>query len=242
MKQRLVLLIALITLVCTAIPGLAAELDVKTKYLTGVEHFKQSTIRIQGTNKVIYFDPYQADGEPHDADIILISHSHGDHLAVTDMKKIAKPSTIVVVPTEAAVKVDKAGFTKVVAVVPNQSYQVDGIEFKTVPAYNVNKNFHPKSNQWVGYILDFNAVKYYFAGDTDFIPEMKDFKVDVAFLPVGGTYTMTSAEAVQAANLIQPKVAVPIHFTDVVGTLDDAKQFVAGLKPPITGVILKKGI
>ena len=202
-----------------------------------VSHIRHSTIKIHGT-KVIYFDPIGIEGEPKDADIILISHSHGDHFSTEDIKKLAKDSTVLVIPRDAVETAVQAGFTNIIAVVPNKSYEVDGLEFRTVPAYNTNKAFHKKESNWVGFVATVNNIRYYFAGDTDVIPEMKDIKSDVVFLPVGGTYTMTSAEAVQAANIIKPAVAVPIHFGDIVGTRDDARTFVENIEKSIKGINL----
>ena len=237
MKTVIVLMVAAFSAGCLGIVD--ANQDAKAKYLTGVQHFRQSTIRIQA-NKVIYFDPFQVAGEAHDADLVMITHTHGDHFSIPDLKKVINPQTILVITADAVAKAKEAGISKIVEVVPSHEYEVAGVKFKTVPAYNTNKQFHPKENKWVGYILYQNKISYYIAGDTDLIPEMKDIKVDVAFLPVGGTYTMTADEAAQAANLIKPKVAVPIHFGDVVGTLDDAKKFISRLDPKIAGVILKQ--
>ncbi len=207
------------------------------KLLHGVSHIRHSTIKIEGT-KVIYFDPIGIEGEPKDADIILISHSHGDHFSTEDIKKLAKDSTVLVIPMDALDTAVQAGLINIVTVVPNKNYEVTGLEFCTVPAYNTNKAFHKKESNWVGFIVNINNTRYYFAGDTDIIPEMKDIKADVVFLPVGGTYTMTSAEAVQAANTIKPAVAVPIHFGDIVGTRDDARTFVENIEKSITGITL----
>ncbi len=205
--------------------------------LQGVSHIRHSTIKMQGT-KIIYFDPIGIEGEPKDADIILISHSHGDHFSTEDIKRLAKDSTVLVIPRDAVETAVQAGLTNIVTVVPNKNYEVDGLKFCTVPAYNTNKAFHKKESNWVGFIVNMNNIRYYFAGDTDIIPEMKDIKADVVFLPVGGTYTMTSAEAVQAANTIKPAVAVPIHFGDIVGTRDDARTFVESIEGTITGIVL----
>jgi L-ascorbate metabolism protein UlaG (beta-lactamase superfamily) len=207
--------------------------------LAGVSHLKQSTIRIQ-SNKVIYFDPIKIIGTPGDADIIFISHSHYDHLSIEDIKKLAKKDTVLVIPEDCANEAKGAGLTNFMTVRPSRSYEVKGLKFNTVPAYNINKNFHKKESNWVGYVMNINDTSYYFAGDTDFIPEMKDIKASVVFLPVGGTYTMTSKEAAEAANIINPLVAVPIHFTDVVGTAEDAQNFINGLNSTIKGIILKK--
>lgn len=207
--------------------------------LKGVEHFKQSTVKIQG-EKVVYFDLYRFDGEPRDGDLIFITHPHGDHLSIADIQKVMKPNATIILPEDGAEKVKAAGLTNLLIVSPNKSYEVAGIKFETVPAYNIGKQFHPRDKNWVGYIVTINKTRYYIPGDTDFIPEMKNFKADVGFFPVGGKYTMTAAEAAKAANIMKPKIAAPIHFLDVVGTMEDAKQFVAALDPGIEGVILKK--
>lgn len=217
--------------------GVSDKAAILKELLQGVSHIRHSTIKIQGT-KIIYFDPIGIEGEPKDADIILISHSHGDHFSTEDIKKLAKDSTVLVIPRDAVETAVQAGLTNIVTVAPNKNYEVDGLKFCTVPAYNTNKDFHRKENNWVGFIVNMNNVRYYFAGDTDIIPEMKDIKANVVFLPVGGTYTMTSAEAVQAANTIKPAVAVPIHFGDIVGTQDDARTFVENIEKTITGIVL----
>jgi L-ascorbate metabolism protein UlaG (beta-lactamase superfamily) len=206
--------------------------------LNGVSLLKQSTIRIQG-NKTIYFDPMGIDGEPKDADVIFISHSHGDHFSIDDIKKLAKDNTVFIIPGDCVKQVVDAGFTNIVTVSPSKSYEVDGLKFSTVPAYNIDKDFHRKDSNWLGFIVNVNGISYYFAGDTDNIPEMKDIKASVVFLPVGGTYTMTSSEAVEAANIMNPLFAVPMHYQDVVGTKEDAQNFVKDLNDSIKGVLLK---
>ncbi|MCX7709268.1 MAG: MBL fold metallo-hydrolase [Clostridia bacterium] len=207
--------------------------------LSGVEHGKQSTIRIK-SDKVLYVDPLSIEGEPKDADVIFITHTHGDHYSIPDIKKIMKEDTVLVITADGVEGAKKEGLKNVVSVEPGKSYEAKGIKFETVPSYNTNKDFHPKSNQWVGYIVTVNNTRYYMAGDTDVIGEMSNFNADVAFLPVGGTYTMTAKEAAEAANTIKPLIAVPIHFADVVGTIEDAKEFIKRLSKDITGVLLKK--
>jgi L-ascorbate metabolism protein UlaG (beta-lactamase superfamily) len=207
--------------------------------LNNVSVASQSAIKIV-TDKVIYIDPYNISGEPKDADLIFITHTHGDHFSIADIKKIMKASTKIIITADGVESLVKEGFNNVIAVYPLESYTLNGLEFKTVPAYNLNKDFHKKDSNWVGYILNINNTSYYFAGDTDVIPEMKDFNVDVAFLPVGGTYTMNATEAAQAANIIKPLVVVPIHYGDVVGSAEDAKTFVDLIDDSIQGVILKK--
>ena len=117
---------------------------------------------------------------------------------------------------------------------------VEGIKFETIPAYNTNKQFHPKENEWVGYIIEINGIRYYIAGDTDITEENKKIKCDVAFVPVGGTYTMDFKEAAYLINEIKPKIAIPIHYGSVVGTKQDATDFVRLLHPITKGIILMK--
>ena len=113
----------------------------------------------------------------------------------------------------------------IITVEPNKSYTVDNIKFKTIPAYNINKNFHPKENKWVGYIIYLDDISYYIAGDTDITEENKQVKCDVAFVPIGGTYTMTAKEAAELINIIKPKIAVPTHYGLIVGTKEDEEIF-----------------
>ena len=121
---------------------------------------------------------------------------------------------------------------------PDYKFNINGVEFITTYAYNIDKMYHPKENEWVGYILTINGVRYYIAGDTDFVDELKNVKCDVAFLPVGGTYTMNADEAAQMANYIRPKIAVPIHYGSIVGTKKDAERFVYMLDKDIQGKIM----
>ena len=123
---------------------------------------------------------------------------------------------------------------------PNKEYETQGINFNTIPAYNINKKFHPKENNWLGYIITINNVKYYVAGDTDITDENRKVKCDVAFVPVGGTYTMDFKEAARLINEIKPKIAVPIHYGSIVGTEQDARNFINLLNSEIKGVILIK--
>lgn len=206
--------------------------------LRGIRLLTHASIRIEG-QKIIYLDPFKINGSPHDADIVFVSHSHSDHYSPEDIKKLAKPGTLLVIPGSCASAAVDAGFTNVLAVEPGNDYDAEGLKFSTVPAYNTNKSFHRKDSNWVGYIVNVNDTQYYFAGDTDHIPEMKKIKADVVFLPVGGTYTMTAAEAAEAANTMKPRVAVPVHYGEIVGNERDARNFVNMLDRPIRGVVLK---
>lgn len=192
--------------------------------------------------KVIYVDPFKIDENYNDADIIFITHDHYDHYSEEDIDKVKKEDTVIIVPEELLTKVLRKGFRQdyILTVEPNQKYMIDGIKFETIPAYNTNKQFHPKENGWVGYIIEIKGIKYYIAGDTDIIEENKKVKCDVAFVPVGGTYTMDFKEAANLINEIQPKITVPIHYGSVVGTNQDAINFSKLLNPKIECKILMK--
>lgn len=190
--------------------------------------------------KKIYIDPFGIKNNYYDADIILITHSHFDHFSEEDIKKIKKQDTIIFGPKEIYDKLLKLNFKmeNITIVEPNNTYEILDITIKTVPSYNINKQFHPRENNWVGYILTIQNNSYYIAGDTDINDDNKKIKCDVAFLPIGGTYTMNALEAAQLANTIKPKIAVPIHYGSIVGNKEDAKVFIDNLDKTIVGKIL----
>lgn len=180
--------------------------------------------------KTLYIDPYESrPGE--EADILLISHHHSDHYSPKDIQKIASAKTTVI--TTAAVKnqLSEMEVKEVRAVKPGQKISVDNITIETVPSYNVNKfrspgrPFHPKEEEMLGFIITLNDVRIYHAGDTDSIPEMAGLNVDVALLPVSGTYVMTAEEAAEATKQIKPKIAIPMHYGVSIGNQSDAEKF-----------------
>jgi len=192
------------------------------------------TFRIIG-EKVIFTDPFKIK-KKETADIILITHDHFDHCSLEDIKALQGPNTIIVAPPDCSKNL--SGTVKTVK--PGDKIIVEGIEIEAVPSYNTNKKFHPKTNEWVGYIFTSEGNRIYIAGDTDYIPEMKNIRADIALLPVSGTYVMTAEEAVKAALDIKPKIAIPMHYGSIVGSEDDAKKFAEGLKGKIEVVILKE--
>ena len=209
--------------------------------LENIEVLCHSSIKFY-KEKVIYIDPFKIDKNYNDADIIFITHDHYDHYSEDDIDKIKKDDTVIVAPEELLTKLLRKGFRQdyIIIVEHNERYIVESIKFETVPAYNTNKQFHPKENGWVGYIIEIKGIRYYIAGDTDITEENKQVKCDVAFVPVGGTYTMDFKEAAYLINEIKPQVAVPIHYGSIVGTNQDATDFSKLLHPEIECKILIK--
>ncbi len=204
------------------------------KILNSIKWYGHASVMIKA-EKTIYIDPFELPAGTEKADIVLITHEHYDHFSPDDLKKIQKEDTIIVSTPDviANVKGEKR------EILPGKELEVYGIKVKGVPAYNIGKRFHPKEKNWVGYIVEIEGVTVYHAGDTDLIPEMKNFgKIDIAMLPVGGTYTMNASEAAQAANTISPKVAIPMHWGSIVGSEKDAETFKKEFKGNV--VILKR--
>ena len=183
----------------------------------------------------IYFDPFKIDAGPV-ADIIFISHDHYDHCSPEDVAKIQGPETVIVTSQSCLQKL--TGNIQVVA--PGDTLDVKGIPVRVVPAYNINKKFHPKTKGWLGFVIEIDGVRVYHAGDTDLIPEMREIQADIALLPVSGTYVMTAEEAAEAALTIKPALAVPMHYGTLVGEVADAERFSRLLEGKIPVKILGK--
>lgn len=185
-----------------------------------------SSIKING-EKVIYIDPYKIKEVNKDADLIFITHEHYDHYSIEDINKIKKSNTRFIVPKSMKNRliIDGISENDIISVDVKNKYNVDDIEFETIPAYNINKSFHPKNSNWVGYIININNIKYYIAGDTDITDEAINVKCDIAFIPIGGTYTMGYKEAATLTNKIKPKYAIPIHYGLIVGKYEDAIKY-----------------
>jgi len=184
--------------------------------------------------KTIYFDPYQIANGPK-ADLILITHEHFDHCSPDDVAKIQSTGTVIVTEKDSAKKL--TGDVRILK--QGESVVVDTVKIEAVPSYNMDKAFHPKKNDWLGFIVETEGVRIYHAGDTDFIREMKDFQVDIALLPVSGTYVMTADQAVKAALAINPKLAIPMHYGTIVGSDEDALKFKKALEGKIEVLILQ---
>ena len=199
-----------------------------------IHWFGHDTFKIEG-EKVIYTDPFQVK-KGDVADIILITHDHRDHCSPEDIKKVQGPETIIVATPDCMEKL--SGDVRTMK--PGDRITVKGVEIEAVPAYNTNKQFHLKESGWVGYIFTMNGQRIYLEGDTDHIPEMKTFDVDIALLPVSGIYVMTAEEAVLAAIDIKPKIAIPMHYNSIVGTEKDALKFALELKGKVEVRVLEQ--
>lgn len=183
----------------------------------GIQWLGHASVVITGS-KTIYIDPWKL-GKSSPADIILITHDHYDHCSPDDIAKITKKDTVIVAPKDCASRL------KAKAVKPGDTVTINGVTIKAVPAYNIGKQFHPRGNNWVGYLVTMDGRTIYHPGDTDAIPEMEGLKPDIAFFPIGGTYTMDAKEAAGVANKMQPGLAIPMHYGDIVGSKKDAERF-----------------
>lgn len=183
--------------------------------------------RIEDQGIQIYIDPWKLSANAVKANFIFITHSHYDHFSMVDILKIKTDTTQIIGSVDVAQQIGRYAS----AMNPNEEKRIGTLKVATIPAYNIGKKFHPKEKNWLGFIITLsNGISIYHAGDTDFVPEMKSLNVDIALLPVSGTYVMTADEALAAAHAIQPKVAIPMHFGDIIGTEQDAQQFQAGFQ------------
>ena len=185
-----------------------------------ITRLKPAGFRIKGDDLVIYFDPYkETDGK---ADVILISHDHFDHFDLSTINLLEKPSTQIIGP-EVLINKITSNFHPLK---PGNSTTIRGLKIETIPAYNINSHYHPKSNGYLGFIIEISGERIYFAGDTDKTTEMLSLKnIDVAMLPIGGTYTMNENEAASAAKVIKPKIVIPMHCADEIISSGDPQTF-----------------
>ena len=200
------------------------------------------SFRLDGS-VTVYIDPWKLSAGQPRAGVILITHEHFDHLSPDDIGKIAGPGTVVVGP--ASVTAQVSGL-ETMTVAAGDRVDVRGLSVLAVPAYNVDKfrapgqPYHPRESGYLGYVVELDGVRYYHAGDTDAVPEMADVHCDVALLPVGGTFTMTSEEAAEACALIDAAAAVPMHYGDIIGDAGDAERFRDHCGVPVTILPLER--
>lgn len=193
------------------------------------QRIAHDTFRVAGS-KVLYTDPYQVK-QQDEADVILLSHEHFDHLNREDLEKVCTSETEIFASPLCGDGLKGLKVRKITFLKPGEKAKVDTVEIEAVPAYNTNKfrepgkAFHQQADPGLGFVVHMDGTRFYYAGDTDFIPEMKSIRCDVALLPVSGTYVMTAEEAAQAVAAINPKVAIPMHYGAVVGTRADAEKF-----------------
>lgn len=172
-------------------------------------------------NDNIYIDPFKLN-EYTEAKYIFITHSHYDHLSLSDIKLIYNEQTKVIAPSDCLNDLLSININKdnIILVKPNEEYNLEDISFKTVPSYNINKSFHPKENNWVGYLINIDNEISYIVGDSDFIPEMNNIKCDNLFISIGGVYTMNVDEAIEAIKVINPQVVYPTHYGSIIPNSD----------------------
>lgn len=182
------------------------------------------------------FDPYDLKGEHEPVDYVFVSHLHFDHCDPVSIKKLLSDKTRVVAPPNSKKELEEfasqldifEGEEKIVA---------EKLSYWALPAYNVNKFrtpnevFHPRELGGVGFVVEVmmegtKNVRFYHAGDTDFIPEMEGVKkIDVAFLPISGTFVMTLEEAIKATEIIEPDIVIPMHYGKILGSVAEANRF-----------------
>lgn len=217
-----------------------SNLDIK-ETIAKMHWFGQASFRIDDNDQHIYIDPFDLPDDSPVADIIFITHGHGDHLSADQIKKIADKNTLIVGPASVEEQLKSLEIPNLKLVNPYDTLEVKQIPVEVVPAYNIKKTkYHPKENNWVGYIFTINGTKIYHAGDTERIPEMKKYNCDIALMPLGQTYTMDSVkEAAEAIMDIKPKVAIPMHYGIYEGKSEDAEKFQTYLEGHTDVVLLE---
>jgi len=194
-----------------------------------IKWFGHASFRI-ADGAVIYIDPWKLRTADHDAALVLVSHSHYDHFSVEDITAVAGPQTKIITTADVARQLPDAAI-----LAPGQTTELAGVKVTAVAAYNPDKQFHPKANDWLGFVVELDSRRIYYAGDTDLVPEMRSLTdIDLALLPVGGTYTMGAAEAAEAVAAFHPSRVLPYHWGGIVGTTSDAKKLADLAGPEVT--------
>jgi L-ascorbate metabolism protein UlaG (beta-lactamase superfamily) len=190
-----------------------------------------ASFRIEVQGATLYIDPYRVPPDAPKADAILVTHGHYDHFSPQDLERLSHDRTWLIAPAAVA----ERALGRVASIAPGEVIELEhlhGVDVAAVAAYNTSERdsdgnvFHPRAAGWVGFDVNVRGERLYHSGDTDVIPEMDSVAgVDVALLPVSGTYVMTAAEAAEAARRIQPRVAVPMSWGSHLGSRADAEDF-----------------
>ena len=186
-----------------------------------IEWLGHASVKMWQGGNVIYVDPRNLSESPHDATLVLVTHTHGDHFSTADIAKVSGPQTQFAGPADVV-----ASYGSGQTILPGQTIEAAGVRVSAVAAYNTDRPNHPRENNWVGFIVELGSTRVYCAGDTSLTDEMKALtNIDVAFLPVDGVYTMTADNAALATTYIMPQLGIPYHWGTSVGTLADAQRF-----------------
>ena len=191
--------------------------------ISNIEINTQSSIKLT-LDKIIYFDPYKIEDNKHDADIIFITHNHYDHMDNESIEKVKSENTIIVAPKSMEEIIKNIEFRDYIFLNPGDDINIDNINVKAIPAYNIEKTFHPRENNWLGYIVTYNNISYYVAGDTDKTEDNEKIKCDIALIPIGGHFTMDVFEASELIRIINPSIVIPIHYGSIIGDILDGKK------------------
>jgi len=224
------------------LPCICFSASEETEKMFGKIHWLgHDGFRVDG-EKVVYFDPWRLSGDVLPADLIFISHGHSDHFSKDDILRICTKNTSIVTSKSVSSQLQdlKEAVKEIKAMEPGEQCMIGGVFVTATASYNTNKEFHPQKSKNVGFIVVMGGQRIYHAGDTDTIPEMKGYRCDIALLPVSGTYVMTAEEAAQAALAIGPAIAIPMHYGEIVGSLNDAQRFQGLLKGKVEVRILTK--
>lgn len=182
-------------------------------------------------NDDIYIDPLDIKDETKNAKIIFITHNHYDHLDKNSILKLKNEKTIFVCPRNCKKDLLDLGINEgmIIMLLPFEKINLGEMIIETYPAYNIEKSFHPKNKNWLGYLLRINNISYYICGDTDLIEEIKRIKTNVLFVPIGGKYTMNAKKAAELTNMIKPDLVIPTHYGKIAGKIEDKDEFIKNL-------------